>query len=134
MSEDEPVPYEVESRVSPPPAHCPHCDSLLPDDLGILECVTCSAQVKVEHFPTREAWNKEKVTCPSCRHVLVAGVDTRPADIRCSKCKHEFTLTKKIIKVEIECPACDRGLRITQRPGERKLRCPACMEIFKISF
>ena len=134
MSEDEPVPYEVESRVSPPPAHCPQCNSLLPDDLGILKCVTCSAQVKVEHFPTREAWMKEKVTCPSCRHVLVAGVDTRPADIRCSKCKHEFTLSKKIIKVEIECPACDRGLRITQRPGERKLRCPACMEIFKISF
>lgn len=134
MSEDEPVPYEVESRVSPPPAHCPQCNSLLPDDLGILDCVTCSAKVKVEHFPTKEAWMKEKVTCPSCRHVLVAGVDTRPADIRCSKCKHEFTLSKKIIKVEIECPACDRGLRITQRPGERKLRCPACMEIFKISF
>ena len=67
MSEDEPVPYEGESRVSPPPAYCPHCDSLLPDDLGILECVTCSAQVKVEHFPTREAWKIEKVTCPSCR-------------------------------------------------------------------
>ena len=65
---------------------------------------------------------------------MVAGVDTRPADIRCSNCKHEFTLSKKIIKVEIECPACDRGLRITQRPGERKLRCPACMEIFKLGF
>ncbi len=134
MSEEAPVPYQVESRVSPPPAHCPNCESLLPSDLGVLDCVVCTAQVKVEHSPTRESWEEEKVTCPSCRHVLVAGIDSRPADLRCANCKHEFTLTPKIIKVEINCPACDRGLRIPQRPGERKLRCPACMEGFKVNF
>ena len=135
MNEDTtPVPYEIESRIAPPPAHCPNCESLLPSNLGVLECVVCTAQVKVEHPPTRELWEHEKVTCPSCRHVLVAGVESRPADIRCANCKHEFTLSPKVIKVEINCPACDRGLRIPQRPGERKLRCPACQEGFKVNF
>ena len=132
--EDTLVAYEIMSRISPPPANCPSCDSLLPSNLGELDCVVCSAKVRVEHEPTRHDWLNEKVTCPACRHVLVAGTDVRPADLRCASCRHEFTLSPKVIKVEIKCPACERGLRITQRPGERNLKCPACQEGFRVTF
>lgn len=132
--ENTPVAYEIMSRISPPPANCPSCESLLPSNLGELDCVVCSAKVRVEHEPTRHDWLNEKVTCPACRHVLVAGTDVRPADLRCASCRHEFTLSPKVIKVEIKCPACERGLRITQRPGERNLKCPACQEGFRVTF
>ena len=132
--DDTPVAYEIMSRICPPPAYCPSCESLLPSNLGELDCVVCSAKVRVEHEPTREAWLNEKVTCPSCHHVLVAGTDVRPADLRCAKCRHEFTLSPKVLKVEMKCPACERSLRITQRPGTRNLKCPACQEGFRVTF
>ena len=124
----------VESRIAPPPLSCPKCNGLLPSALGDIQCELCNANVRVEHEPTRTKWAKERLSCPSCSKVLIAGVDQRPAELRCGGCEAQFTLTAKVIRVEIECPSCHRGLRMKQRPGQRTINCPACDTAFKVSF
>ncbi|MBP66527.1 MAG: hypothetical protein CMA67_04630 [Euryarchaeota archaeon] len=124
----------VESRIAPPALTCPKCNGLLPSKLGIVECELCSASVRVDHEPTRTKWLKERISCPSCSKVLIAGVDQRPAQLRCADCDAQFTLAAKVVRVEIECPICHRGLRMKQRPGQRTIDCPACDSAFKVSF
>lgn len=124
----------VESRIAPPPLSCPKCNGLLPSALGDIQCELCGANVRTDHAPTRKKWEEERISCPSCSKVLIAGVDQRPAELRCGGCDTQFTLTAKVIRVEIQCPACDRSLRMKQRPGERTITCPACDVPFKVSF
>ena len=124
----------VESRIAPPSLSCPKCDGLLPSALGEIQCELCQANVRVEHEPTRKKWANERLSCPSCSKVLIAGIDQRPAELRCGGCETQFTLAAKVIRVEIECPACNRGLRMKQRPGQRTINCPACETAFKVSF
>ena len=124
----------VESRIAPPPLSCPKCNGLLPSALGEIQCELCGANVRRAHAPPRKKWEEERISCPSCSKVLIAGVDQRPAELRCGGCETQFTLTAKVIRVEIQCPACDRSLRMKQRPGERTITCPACDVPFKVSF
>ena len=124
----------VESRIAPPPLSCPKCNGLLPSALGDIQSELCGANVRTDHAPTRKKWKEERLSCPSCSKVLIAGVDQRPAELRCGGCDTQFTLTAKVIRVEIQCPACDRSLRMKQRPGERTITCPACDVPFKVSF
>tara|TARA_B100001540_G_scaffold107005_1_gene96326 strand:- start:5055 stop:5498 length:444 start_codon:yes stop_codon:yes gene_type:complete len=131
---DEEEPLSVESRIAPPPLTCPRCDNLLPSELGEVKCRICRSEVKVEHEGTRKAWREEKISCPACNKVLIAGVDKRPAKIECSSCKAHFELKAHKVKVEITCPKCECKLRMNQRPGERQITCPACSAVFKINF
>ena len=126
--------YTVESQVAPPVMRCPKCDGLLPSKLGELDCVLCDAEVRVDHPPTRRKWKEEKVACPECHKVLVAGVEDRPANLKCSSCATYFTLTAHVVKVEIRCPKCERKLRMNRRPGDRHIDCPACDTAFKVTF
>ncbi len=127
-------PPEVESKHAPPLAECPNCDHMLPQGLGEIECELCGAVCRVSHQPTVEMLTKEKVPCPNCMTVLVAGTDKRPVELTCSACSGIFTLTRKIVKVDIQCPSCERGLRIRPRPGKRELSCPACKNDFHVTF
>jgi DNA-directed RNA polymerase subunit RPC12/RpoP len=124
----------VESRVGPPPLSCPKCDHLLPSKLGVVVCLICEAKVNVEHEGTLRAWKEEKVSCPECSRVLIAGVSKRPAHLKCGQCDTYFTLTEHVPRVEIQCPHCERGLRMKQRPGSRALNCPACNMEFNVNF
>tara|TARA_B100000945_G_C20358142_1_gene585704 strand:+ start:475 stop:888 length:414 start_codon:yes stop_codon:yes gene_type:complete len=133
MSDEEETPG-IESRIPAPDLTCPKCDNLLPNGLGIITCVMCNAQVKVEHEGTRKKWREEKISCPECSKVLVCGVDKRPANLQCASCNAHFVLKPNRPKVEISCPACDRKLRMNKRPGEREITCPACEIEFKVSF
>ena len=133
MSDEEETPG-IESRIPAPDLTCPKCDNLLPNGLGIITCVMCNAQVKVEHEGTRKKWREEKISCPACSKVLVCGVDKRPANLQCASCNAHFVLKPNRPKVEIACPACDRKLRMNKRPGEREITCPACEIEFKVSF
>ena len=92
---------DVVSNIAPPVITCPSCEGMLPSELGLVTCVLCSVQVRVEHEPTRRAWVKEKVACPSCNSVLVAGADNRPARLRCGSCGDSFTLLRVIITVHM---------------------------------
>lgn len=132
MSEEENL--SVESRISPPPLTCPRCDNLLPSELGEIKCRICGSEVKVEHEGTRRLWREEKVSCPECSKVLIAGVGKRPANLQCASCENQFELTPHKTKVEIACPKCKSKLRMNQRPGERNITCPACTVEFKINF
>ena len=125
---------EVESRFAPPSINCPACESLLPHSLGEVECVVCESICRIDHAPTRESWEDEKVACPECSKVLRVGVPARPCALRCSACECTFKVTSHIVKVEIGCPACERQLRIRPKPGERNLKCPACEESFRVTF
>ena len=116
----------IESKIGAPDLSCPKCDQLLPNGLGIIHCVMCKSDVKVEHEGTRKKWRQEKVSCPDCSKILVVGVDKRPANLQCSACGSHFVLNPHKPKVEISCPACDRKLRMNKRPGEREVLCPAC--------
>ena len=49
----------VESRIGAPDLTCPKCNNLLPNGLGIIECLLCKAEVKVEHEGTRKRWSEE---------------------------------------------------------------------------
>ena len=102
---------DVVSNIAPPVITCPSCEGMLPSELGLVTCVLCSVQVRVEHEPTRRAWVKEKVACPSCNSVLVAGADNRPARLRCGSCGDSFTLLRARPKVDIHCPSCEAHLR-----------------------
>ena len=132
MSEEESL--SVESRIGPPPLTCPRCDNLLPSELGEIKCRICGSEVKVEHEGTRRQWREEKVSCPECSKVLVAGVGRRPANLQCASCDIHFELTPHKMKIEISCPKCESKLRMNQRPGERKITCPACTAEFQINF
>ena len=94
----------------------------------------CGAEVRVEHEGTRKKWKEEKVSCPECSKVLVAGVGERPANLQCSSCHAHFVLRPNRPKIEIACPSCDRKLRMNKRPGERDITCPACDKEFKSNF
>lgn len=124
----------VESRIAVPPLSCPKCEGLLPNKLGDVQCTLCDSRVRIEHPQTREKWMKEKVGCPKCGKVLIAGVDKRPANLQCVSCSHHFTLIPHVDKVEVTCPSCDRQLRMNRRPGERQIDCPACPITFKVKF
>ena len=78
-------------------------------------------QSRIEHPPTRRAWKEEKVSCPECSKVLIAGVDKRPTHLKCGSCGTHFDLLPKTVKVEIACPNCGRKLRMKKRPGERNM-------------
>ena len=125
---------EIESKHAPPLAECAHCEHMLPPGLGEIECEVCGAVCKVSHQPTIDALTEEKVPCPHCHTILVAGTDERPIELTCGACSGGFTLSKKIVKVEIECPGCDRTLRIRPKPGKRQLTCPACENGFNVTF
>ena len=130
MSEE----LSVESRISPPSLSCPRCDNLLPPSLGELKCSMCGAEVKIDHPVTKRKWREEKVGCPNCSKVLIAGVDRRPANLQCASCDTHFELRANRPKIEISCPSCERKLRMNTRPGEREITCPACETEFKINF
>ena len=66
----------IESKIGAPDLSCPKCDQLLPNGLGIIHCVMCKSDVKVEHEGTRKKWRQEKVSCPDCSKILVVGVDS----------------------------------------------------------
>ena len=58
MSEEETTPG-IESRIPAPDLSCPKCNNLLPNGLGVITCVMCKSQVKVEHEGTRRAETDE---------------------------------------------------------------------------
>ena len=95
---------EIESKHAPPLAECAHCEHMLPPGLGEIECEICGAVCKVSHQPTTEALIEEKVPCPHCNTILVAGTDERPIELTCGACSGGFITTEKVVKVEIECP------------------------------
>lgn len=131
---DDDDPITVESRHAPPTVHCPNCDSMMPHKLGEISCAICSSVVRVDHKPTRRDWVTEKVSCPSCSEILIAGIDERPCGLKCSSCSTIFKLVSKEVKVEVSCPSCKRTLRLKPRPGSRNLTCPACDETFLVTF
>jgi DNA-directed RNA polymerase subunit M/transcription elongation factor TFIIS len=124
----------VESRVAPPDLSCPKCNGLLPSKLGKVRCVLCEAEVNVEHKLTRKKWLEEKISCPECHTVLIAGVDDRPCHLKCSTCEIVFELKSHVKKVEIQCKKCDRKIRMNKRPGKRKITCPSCEEPLIVRF
>ncbi len=118
----------------PPALSCPTMQGMLPMGLGE-QPVCCAMLVCGLTTPgTRRAWTEEKVACPGCSKVLVAGVDDRPALLRCGSCEVEFHLTPKQAKIEVACPSCDRRLRMNRRPGRREVSCPACDTGFAVNF
>ena len=125
---------EVESSIAPPALSCPKCDGLLPLGLGVIRCELCHARVRVDHPGVRRQWREEKVACPSCSQLLIAGVEHRPATLECGSCHTRFDLVPKVVKVEVECPNCAQRLRLRQRPGAREITCPACETPFRIGF
>ena len=133
MSDEETKP-RIESSIPAPDLSCPKCNNLLPNGLGIITCVMCKTQVKVEHEGTRRKWREEKISCPECSKVLVCGVGKRPANLQCSACQAHFVLKPNRPKIEISCPSCDRKLRMNKRPGVREISCPACEAVFNVSF
>lgn len=124
----------IESNVSPPALSCPKCNGMLPMALGEVTCSLCEAKVRVNHPATRRKWAEEKISCPGCSKVLVAGVDQRPAELRCGMCETYFTLRPQTPRVEIDCPGCERTLRMKRRPGRRDINCPACETAFSVNF
>lgn len=125
---------EIESKHAPPLAECAHCEHMLPPGLGEIICEVCGAGCRVSHEPTVEALIEEKVPCPHCHTILVAGTDERPIDLTCGACSGGFALVAKVVKVEIDCPGCGRTLRIRPKPGKRELNCPACESAFQVTF
>ena len=71
--------------------------------LGELNCTLCDARVRVDHPLTRRKWKEEKLSCPSCSKVLVAGVDHRPAELKCGTCELISRWRNRCL-VEISCP------------------------------
>ena len=130
MSEE----YTIESKISPPPLSCPKCNGMLPMKLGDLNCLLCDAKVRIDHPLTRRKWKEEKLSCPECSKVLVAGIDHRPAALKCSSCETHFTLAEQVPRIEISCPGCERNLRMKRRPGRREIECPACETSFAVKF
>ena len=125
---------QIESKVAPPTVHCPKCESMLPHELGEIKCGVCSSISRIEHKPTRDAWEDEKVGCPNCPKILRVGVPERPCALRCSSCDSVFKITRKVVKIEISCPSCERNLRVRPRPGKRRIECPACSDAFHVTF
>ena len=54
----------VESRISAPDLSCPKCNNLLPNGLGIITCIMCKSEVKVEHQGTRKRWREREDKLP----------------------------------------------------------------------
>ena len=131
MEEEELV---VESSIAPPDLSCPKCDGLLPANLGEISCALCGAEVRIEHPVTRRAWAEEKIACPSCSTVLIAGVDKRPANLQCATCDSHFQVVPNIPRVEVQCPLCERRIRMKKKPGAREITCPACENMFRVKF
>ncbi len=92
---------EIESKHAPPLAECAHCEHMLPPGLGEIICEVCGAGCRVSHGPTVEALIEEKVPCPHCHTILVAGTDERPIDLTCGACSGGFALVAKVANVEI---------------------------------
>ncbi len=107
---------------------------MLPPGMGEVECEICGAVCRVTHEPTVESLKSEKVQCPHCNTVVVAGTDQRPIELTCASCSGMFVITRKIVKAEIQCPNCESQLRIRPRPGKRELTCPACEDSFNVTF
>ena len=128
----EDVHITLASKVDVPATYCPKCNSLLPEGSGEIKCVTCAAKVNVKLPSIESDWRNERVACPGCDKVLIAGIDKRPCKLKCSSCEQKFTLAKKVMKSEICCPNCERKLRIKRTPGEKLLKCPACESEIKI--
>ncbi|MCH1540542.1 MAG: hypothetical protein L7S56_03795 [Candidatus Poseidonia sp.] len=126
--------HVVESKIQPPALSCPKCNGMLPMKLGEVTCKLCEARVRIDHAQTRKNWAQEKLSCPECSKVLIAGVDQRPAQLKCGSCETYFTLAEQTPRVEITCPGCERNLRMKRRPGERSIECPACETSFKVKF
>tara|TARA_B100000287_G_scaffold93459_1_gene85646 strand:+ start:5707 stop:6117 length:411 start_codon:yes stop_codon:yes gene_type:complete len=122
----------ITSNVDIPATYCPKCDALLPDGSGEIKCLVCEARVNVKLPSLEHEWKNERIACPGCGKVLIAGIDKRPCKLKCSSCQQKFTLAKKIMKIEISCPKCERKLRIKRSPGEKLLKCPACQSEIKI--
>lgn len=122
----------VESAVDIPAAHCPNCTALLEDRMGLLTCGECGSKSNVNQPSLRNAWAEEKLACPGCSRVLIAGVNKRPAKLQCSSCEAKFVIEPKQMKVDIGCPGCERTLRIRRAPGERMLKCPSCEREIKV--
>jgi DNA-directed RNA polymerase subunit RPC12/RpoP len=120
------------SKIDIPATYCPKCNLLLPEGSGEKQCVSCGAKVLVKLPSLENEWKNERVACPNCSKVLIAGVNKRPCKLKCSSCNQKFTLTKKIMKIEISCPKCERKLRIKRSPGEKIIKCPACETEIKI--
>tara|TARA_B100000902_G_C27294807_1_gene909277 strand:+ start:432 stop:851 length:420 start_codon:yes stop_codon:yes gene_type:complete len=137
---DEEVSEEIEeasitivSKVDIPATYCPKCNLLLPEGAGEKICVNCNSRVNIKLPSLENDWKNERVACPGCSKVLIAGIGKRPCKLKCSACKQKFTLTKKVMKLEISCPSCERKLRIRRTPGEKLLKCPACEKEIKIT-
>lgn len=122
----------IPSKVDIPATYCPKCNLLLPEGSGEIKCISCPAKVNVELPSLRNEWKNERIACPSCDKVLIAGIDKRPCKLKCSSCNQKFTLAKKIMKIDISCPNCERKLRIKRAPGDKLLKCPACESEIKI--
>ena len=125
---------EIESKVAPPVARCAHCQGMLPLGLGEKTCVLCGAVCRVTHERTIIDLREEKIPCPKCSTLVIAGTDERPVDLICGSCQGPFRIIPKVVKVEIGCPSCDRMLRLRPRPGSRKISCPACESEFSVTF
>ena len=122
----------VSSTVDIPATYCPKCNSLLPEGFGEINCISCTAKVNVKLPSLIHDWKNERIACPSCAKVLIAGLGKRPCKLQCSSCNQKFTLTKKVMRNEISCPACERKLRIKRTPGDKLLKCPACESEIKV--
>ena len=125
---------EIESKVAPPIARCAHCEGMLPLGLGEITCLLCGAICRVTHERTITDLREEKLPCPSCNTLVIAGSEERPIELICGSCRAPFRITPKVVKVEIGCPSCDRMLRLKPRPGSRTISCPACESEFSVTF
>ena len=95
MSGDD-VELTVSSTVDIPATYCPKCNSLLPEGTGEISCITCSSKVNVKQPSLIQDWENERIACPSCSKVLIAGLGKRPCKLQCSSCNQNLLLRRKL--------------------------------------